>query len=87
MELKNELSDVEAKTALDQLRTLRNRRVDTSPLLDEAWEMRHNVTIADGLYVVLARILDVPLVTADARLIRAPGLGIAILTSSSAPSL
>lgn len=86
MELRNDPSGVEAKAALDNLRTLHSRRVDTSPLLDEAWEMRRNVTMADGLYVVPARILDVPLVTGDTGLVRAPELGIATLTSSSPPS-
>ncbi len=39
-----------------------------------AWELRANVTVYDALYVALAELLDVVLVTADARLTRAPGL-------------
>ncbi|MGQ0825366.1 MAG: hypothetical protein ACT4OX_10130 [Actinomycetota bacterium] len=39
------------------------------PLVAEAWALRHNVTVADGLQVVLARHLDAPLVTTDLRLV------------------
>lgn len=39
-----------------------------------AWSLRDNATFYDGLYVTLAASLGVVLVTADARLGRAPGL-------------
>jgi predicted nucleic acid-binding protein len=39
-----------------------------------AWLLRANVTFYDGLYVALATSLDLPLLTADARLARTPGL-------------
>lgn len=39
-----------------------------------AWSMRENLSFYDALYVALAAALDVPLVTADERLRRAPGL-------------
>jgi predicted nucleic acid-binding protein len=39
-----------------------------------AWLLRANVTFYDGLYVALAATLALPLLTADARLARAPGL-------------
>ncbi|MGH8906669.1 MAG: hypothetical protein ACRD0K_09165 [Egibacteraceae bacterium] len=39
----------------------------------------HNVTVADALYVVLARRLGAPLVTGDRRLTRAPSLGIRLI--------
>ena len=86
MELRREVSAAEARTALEQILALRARRVDTAPLLSEAWLLRHNVTVADALSVVIARRLDVALVTGDARLARAPGLGIAVLSSASSPS-
>lgn len=85
MERRGELSAAGAQTALDQLLALRVRRVDTAPLLREAWGMRHNVTMADALYVVIARRLGVALVTGDIRLARAPGLGVDVLTSSPPP--
>lgn len=39
-----------------------------------AWLLRANVTFYDGLYVALAATLGLSLLTADARLARAPGL-------------
>jgi len=86
LELRGELTPGEAQSALDQLLALRVRRVDTAPLLREAWLMRHNVTVADALYVVVARRLDVALVTGDLRLAQAPGLGVDVVTPSSPPS-
>ncbi len=44
------------------------------PLLPRAWELRDSVSAYDAQYVALAELLDVPLVTADGRLARAPGL-------------
>ena len=46
----------------------------TGALAKAAWAVRQNVTFYDGLYVALAVALTVPLVTADQRLARAPGL-------------
>ena len=48
-------------------------------LLPEAWTLRHNVTVTDALYVVLARHLEAALVTADLKLAVAPGLDIEIV--------
>ena len=50
------------------------RRAPHRPLLRRCWELRDNLTSYDASYVALAETLDVPLVTADARLARAPGL-------------
>ena len=46
----------------------------TAPLLAHAWRLRGNLTPYDACYVALAEALDCPLLTADARLSRAPGL-------------
>ena len=43
--------------------------------MDRAWELRDNVTVYDAVYVALAELLDAPLVTADSRLAKAPGIG------------
>ncbi len=86
LELRGELTPDDAQAALDQLLALRVRRVDTAPLLREAWSMRHNITVADALYVVVARRLEVALVTGDLRLAQAPGLDVDIVTPSSPPS-
>jgi predicted nucleic acid-binding protein len=47
---------------------VRHRHV---PLIPRAWELRHNIVVADAMYVALAEMLDASLVTADARLARA----------------
>lgn len=43
-------------------------------LWPRAWELRTNLSAYDALYVALAEQLNAPLLTADARLARAPGL-------------
>lgn len=47
---------------------------DPTPLLPRAWEMRENLTVYDAVSVALAEVLDATLVTADARIAKAPGL-------------
>ena len=42
-------------------------------LLPRVWELRHNLTAYDAVYVALAEALDAPLITRDARLASAPG--------------
>jgi predicted nucleic acid-binding protein len=69
----------EAVQAVDDLMDAPVRRFSTVPLLEEAWTLRANVSAADALYVVLARILRCPLVTADRKLSRAPGLGVPLI--------
>jgi predicted nucleic acid-binding protein len=51
-----------------------------APLLVEAWELRHNVTVHDALYVVLARQLGATLITGDRKLAKAPGLDVEVRT-------
>jgi predicted nucleic acid-binding protein len=68
-----------AVQAVDDLVDAPVRRFSTLPLLAEAWTLRANVSTADACYVVLARILRCPLVTADRRLSRAPGLGVPLV--------
>ncbi len=43
-------------------------------LMPRIWELRHNLTPYDAAYVALAEILGAPLLTADVRLSKAPGL-------------
>jgi predicted nucleic acid-binding protein len=62
-----------AGLALTDLADLPLRRAPHLPLLARCWELRDNLTVYDGAYVALAEALDVPLVTADTRLARAPG--------------
>lgn len=83
LEVRDEISAQESRRLFEHLIAMRTRRVDTLPLLREVWKMRHNVTVGDALYVVLARRLQVPLVPGDARLARSPDLGVEVLTSPS----
>jgi predicted nucleic acid-binding protein len=71
------LGDLEAEGArqgLEFMSDLPLRRVPHEKLLGLAWELRDNVSFYDALYVSLARALDEPLITFDARLARANGI-------------
>ena len=72
--LAGELSDSDARAALDDLADLPIRRAGHRGILGRAWELRSNLTFYDGLYVALAERLELPLLTLDARLARAPGI-------------
>ncbi len=62
-----------ADLALVDLIELPLQRVPHRPLLARCWELRDNVTPYDAAYIALAEILDAVLVTADARMSKAPG--------------
>jgi predicted nucleic acid-binding protein len=65
------LRDDRAAAALSKLAGLPLRRVVHTGLLDRAWQLRHNLSFYDGLYVALAELLDASLLTLDRRLARA----------------
>lgn len=67
------LRDDRATAALSRLAGLPLRRIVHTGLLDRAWQLRHNLSFYDGLYVALAEVLDAPLVTLDRRLAKAVG--------------
>jgi predicted nucleic acid-binding protein len=60
--------------ALDRWRRLAMTRCAMHTLLDRVWELRENLSAYDAGYVALAEALDCALLTADARLSRAPGI-------------
>lgn len=69
------ISTQEAETALRVAGLLVDDRYPhVGALARRAWSLRHNLNFYDALYVALASYLDIPLLTADARLSRAPGL-------------
>ena len=68
------LEDDRVGRALDRWRDLDIDRYPHAPLLDRIWELRHNVSAYDAVYVALAETLSVSLVTGDEKLARAPGL-------------
>ena len=61
-------------TALDAFRRLGMTRYPVFSLLDRVWELRDHLSAYDASYVALAELLDCNLLTADARLSRAPGI-------------
>lgn len=67
-----------AAAALKALGLLVAERYPHGPLATAAWALRHNFSYYDALYVALAARLGHPLLTADARLARAPGLPCAV---------
>jgi predicted nucleic acid-binding protein len=54
------------------------QRVPHATLLPVAWTLRKNLTASDATYVALARSVGARLITSDARLAGAPGLGIPV---------
>lgn len=66
--------------ALDTWRRLGMTRYPVFPLLDRVWALRENLSAYDATYVALAESLGCALVTADARLCRAPGIGCSVST-------
>lgn len=62
-----------AWTALDRWRRLGMTRYPVVGLLDRVWELRDSVSAYDAAYIALAERLSCSLLTADARLTRAPG--------------
>lgn len=67
------LDDRRVVLALQDLRSLRVERVAHLPLLPRCWELRGNLTVHDAAYVALAEATGSTLVTADRRLVEAPG--------------
>jgi predicted nucleic acid-binding protein len=73
--LRGELYADRARQALDVLAVFPLTRYAHEPLLARMWDHRENLTAYDAAYVALAEGLRAKLVTRDARLAAAPGLG------------
>lgn len=61
------------RDALNDLSDFPLNRYPHDVLLPRVWELRHNLTAYDAVYVALAEALDAPLLTRDRRLAAAPG--------------
>ena len=72
--LKGELRPAVGRAALEDLADLPVRRAGHRGLLERAWSLRSNVGFYDALYVALAELLDMPLITLDGRLAGATGV-------------
>jgi predicted nucleic acid-binding protein len=71
LELAGTLSPAQALEARANVGTIGMIRYPPGPLIDRCWEWRHTITVQDGVYVALARILDARLLTTDDQLARA----------------
>ncbi|WP_434810878.1 type II toxin-antitoxin system VapC family toxin [Microbacterium sp. bgisy189] len=68
----------EAERGLARLHDAPIRRVDHVGLAGAAWRSREAIRISDGFYVAAAHALAADLLTSDARLSRAPSLGVTV---------
>jgi predicted nucleic acid-binding protein len=68
-----EIDDADAERACGTWARLGMYRVPVVGLLERIWELRDNLSAYDATSVAVAETLDTPLLTADARLARAPG--------------
>jgi predicted nucleic acid-binding protein len=71
--LSGDLTAQRLRSAITDLGDLAIMRHPTLPFMSRAYELRANVTPYDAAYIGLAEALDCELVTADARLAKAPG--------------
>lgn len=79
-EINGRHTEAQVRIALDRLLAAPVRRVSVRSLIPEAWLLRHNMTVADSLYVVMARHLGADLVTTDLRLANSPTLPVTTIT-------
>ena len=63
-----------ADLAVADLLALPLQRIPHRHLVTRCWELRENLTPYDAAYVALAELLDIVLVTGDARMSRSPGV-------------
>lgn len=68
------LEPEEADATLDGFLAVEIERYPHAPLLRRVWQLRHNLSFTDALYVALAEQLDVPLLTLDGHIAGAPGV-------------
>jgi predicted nucleic acid-binding protein len=71
--LNGDLTAQRFRSAITDLGDLAIMRHPTLPFMARAYELSANVTPSDAAYIGLAEALDCDLVTADARLAKAPG--------------
>lgn len=68
------LTAEQAQDTRTDFRDLLITRQPIAPLADRAWALRDNISAYDAVFVALAKLLEVPLVTCDHKLAGAPGL-------------
>ena len=68
-----EMDSERGKEAIEDLKDLPINRYPHNIFLHRVWELRHNMTAYDAVYIALAETLSAPLLTRDAHLASAPG--------------
>jgi predicted nucleic acid-binding protein len=68
-----EISAARGRQALEDHVALNIKRAGHTDLLLRVWTLRDSVTAYDAAYVVLAEVLDAPLITCDSKLARSHG--------------
>ena len=68
-----EMVSERGREALEDLVDLPINRYPHNAFLPRIWELRHNMTAYDAVYIALAETLPAPLITRDTRLASAPG--------------
>lgn len=74
--LGGKLTDEQIDDAVADFSALTIERYPLSLMIRDVLDLLHDFTICDAAYVVLAKVLDAPLVTADAKLSGARRLGV-----------
>lgn len=67
------INEDRAREMLDDYAGMRIVRHPMQPLQGRVFELRHGLTAYDAMYVALAEMLDLPLLTGDGKLGAAPG--------------
>ncbi len=76
--LNGHLQEARARMVIDDLRRWPVDRISHRFLASFAWQHYHNISAYDAFYVAAARAQGLPLITADARLSKASGLGVMV---------
>jgi predicted nucleic acid-binding protein len=67
------VTEARAEELLQTFGKLRIVRHGHMSVLTRVWELRHNLTAYDAIYIALAEVLAAPLLTCDAKIAAAPG--------------
>ncbi len=63
--LRGELGERRAQQAVEQYERFAIVRISTALLINDVWELRHNLTTYDASYIVIAKSLSISLLTRD----------------------